>query len=430
MAQAPRPLAADEDGNLFDLPGAALGRFGAAECAPLDARLLVPLPEASRLHALPGRAALGLARPGAREPTVLEGRAVAAFLPPGWLSLAHAAWDVEDDAPELPLFAYTAVCWYRGGFHVAARRIDSDTKHDPERVSLERVEQKVRAWQRRLPENRLVRHHGTECALRYGCPNAQNLFLGRDEAPVAVARACNAVCVGCISEQPPGGVPSSQERIGFLPTVDEILELAIPHLERAPRAMLSFGQGCEGEPLLQADLIEEALRAIRARTGRGTLHLNTNGSRPDAVRRLAAAGLDSIRISLNSARPGVYGAYYRPRTYGFAQVAETVHAARGPGLFTSLNYLCFAGTTDRDDERDALLGLVRSSGLDMIQWRNLNIDPDHYFALLEGHEPEGEPRSGMLGLLAEIREQAPALRYGCFNPPRESWPADRRHAPC
>jgi hypothetical protein len=420
MSSLPRPLAADDDGNIFDLPGVALARLGPAEWAPLDPGLLVPLPEASRLHALPGRSPLALGKPGSNGPRQLEGRAVAAFLPPGWLSLAHAAWQTEPGAPELPLFAYTALCWYRGRFHAAARRIDPDPKHDPERVPQERLARQVRAWQRRFPENRLVRHHGRECALRYGCPNAQNLFLGRDEAPIAVARACNAVCVGCISEQPPGGVPSSQERIEFLPRLDEILEIALPHLERAPRAMLSFGQGCEGEPLLQAGLIEEALRAIRARTARGTLHLNTNGSRPDALRRLAAAGLDSVRISTNSARPGPYTAYYRPRTYAFADVAESVHAARAAGLFTSLNYLCFAGETDREDEREALVALARSSGLAMIQWRNLNIDPDRYVGLLADHEP-ASPRAGMLGLLDELRERLPDVRFGCFNPPRESW---------
>ena len=423
MPQPPRPLVADEAGNIYDVPGLALARLGESECAAVDPALLVPLPEASRLHALPRRLPLGLERAGAARAVPLEGRAVAAFLPPGWLSLAHAAWQTEDDAPELPLFAYTALCWYRGSFHAAARRIDPDPKHDPERVPLERLGRQVRAWRRRFPNNRLVEHHGSECALRYGCPNAQNLFLGRDEAPIAVARACNAVCVGCISEQPPGGVPSSQTRLEFLPSVDEILEIALPHLERAPRAMLSFGQGCEGEPLLQEGLIAEALRAIRARTSRGTLHLNTNGSKPDAVRRLAAAGLDSIRISLNSARKGPYTAYYRPRTYAFEDVAETVHTARAAGLFTSLNYLCFAGETDRADERAALIDLAHSSRLDMIQWRNLNIDPDRYFALLGSVEPATPaPLAGMRALLDDLREQIPWVRFGCFNPPKESWP--------
>ena len=69
-------------------------------------------------------------------------------------------------------------------------------------------------------------------------------------------------------------------------------------------------------------------RAIRARTTHGTLHLNTNGSRPDAVARLADAGLDSIRVSLNSARPEAYTPYYRPRTYSFADVVETLRVAR------------------------------------------------------------------------------------------------------
>ena len=83
----------------------------------------------------------------------------------------------------------------------------------------------------------------------------------------------------------------------------------------APDAILSFGQGCEGEPLLQARRIEQAIRAIRARTARGTLNINTNASNPRALQRLYDAGLDSLRASTISAVPETYNAYYRPIGY-------------------------------------------------------------------------------------------------------------------
>ncbi len=45
---------------------------------------------------------------------------------------------------------------------------------------------------------------------------------------------------------------------------------------------------------MQAGVMAEAIRLIRARTTRGTINLNTNGSLPEAaVDRLAQAGLDS-----------------------------------------------------------------------------------------------------------------------------------------
>ncbi len=74
------------------------------------------------------------------------------------------------------------------------------------------------------------------------------------------------------------------------------------HLARVRHAVASFGQGCEGEPLLQANTLTQAVQRIRRRTQQGTINLNTNASRPEAVAKLAAVGLDSMRVSLNSAR--------------------------------------------------------------------------------------------------------------------------------
>ncbi len=414
---APRPLVANAAGEIVDLPGLRAAARAGDELFPLDTADLVPLPEASELLFLPKRVPLAFGGP-TPEP-VGDALAVAAFLPPGWTGLALAAYRRESDAPLLPLYAYTAACWYRGRICVPARRIDDDAKHDPESFSREQVRRRMRALCKRFPENRLIRHHGERCALEWGCPNAQNLFLGRYEAPIALARSCNAACVACISEQPADTVPSPQTRLEFKPTLQEILEIAVPHLERAPRAMISFGQGCEGEPLLEAERIEEAIRAIRVRTPRGTLHLNTNGSRPDAVARLADAGLDSIRVSTNSAREETYTPYYRPRTYRFADVIETLRVARARGLFTSVNLLSFPGVTDRSDEEEALTELARTTGLRMIQWRCLNVDPDWYMALFAG--APRSPRLGMAALLARLREALPELRFGYFNPPAEDW---------
>lgn len=415
----PRPVVANPAGEIHDVAGLAAAARAGDEVFPLDAAELVPLPEASRLLFLPGRTPLAFAR-GAAQPEALDGAlAVAAFLPPGWTALSLAAFRRAAGAPLLPLYAYTAVCWHRGRFCAPARRVDDDRKHDPETFPLDEIARRVAELRARFPENRLIAHHGDRCALEWGCPNAQNLFLGRFEAPVALARSCNAACLACISEQPADTVASPQARLEFAPSLEEILELAVPHLERAPRAMISFGQGCEGEPLLEAERIAAAIRAIRSRTQRGSIHLNTNGSRPDALRRLAEAGLDSVRVSMNSARAETYTAYYRPRTYRFRDVVESLAAARELGLFASVNLLSFPGVTDRQDEADALIGLARETGLRMIQWRNLNVDPDWYLELFAG-APRA-PRLGMAALLARVHAELPELRFGYFNPPAEDW---------
>ena len=424
MSKSPKSLFphlvfSNSKGEILDHPDlAAIGRSG-RDLVDIDPASLIPLPENSRLYFLPGRVAVGRDRANGKIQEIENANAVAAFLPPAYTIFLLAAFikQTKIEAPLLPLYAYGAVCWYRGKFHVPAVRIDDDVKHDPSQFSLRKIEQHVQKQRKEFPTNRLIEHLGMNCALSYHCPNAQNLFLQRWEAPIAVSAACNAACVGCISEQPKHTVPSSQDRLTFVPAVEEIVEIAVPHLESAPRAIVSFGQGCEGEPLLQEHLIAQSIREIRRQTSRGTIHLNTNGSRPEAVKLLIDAGLDSIRVSLNSARDEIYTPYYQPRGYSFSDVRETIHLTAKAGLWTSINYLSFPGVTDQPVEFDALCDLIDSSGLNMIQWRNLNIDPDWYVDSIRLNG--AEEAMGMPMLLDKIREKFPHLRFGYFNPPKK-----------
>jgi len=423
----PRAVVADADGNVVERDDAGAAMRSGRDVLPLDPDDLIELPAGSTLYALPGRAPLaftaerGLAPLGAEEEGGAAPGAVAAFLPSGYSVFGLSAYERRNDAPLLPLFSYAAVCWWRGAFHVPAARVESDVKHDPDQFDEATVAAHVARRLGAQPQNRLVAHLGSNCAIRYGCANARNLFYGRWECPIPIAPSCNAACIGCISAQPDAPIASPQERLTFVPTVEEILEIALPHLESAPRAMLSFGQGCEGEPLLQADLMVEAIRKIREKTKRGTLHLNSNGSRPRAVERLFKAGLDSIRVSTNSARAAPYHAYYRPVAYSFEDVVETLRVARRANAFASINYLAFPGFTDGEEEVAALHRLIGETRLDLIQWRNLNIDPDAY-ADVVGIE-RGAPKRGMRRLLAELRERWPQLRHGYLNPPREAFAA-------
>ena len=152
---------------------------------------------------------------------------------------------------------------------------------------------------------------------------------------------------------------------------------------------------------------------------RGTVNLNTNGSLPEVVDAMCHAGLDSIRVSLNSARPSVYDAYYRPKRYGLSDVVESLRVMRRHRRFRALNYLVFPGVTDTDEELDALSALVEETDLDMVQLRNLNIDPELYRERM----PAGSVREGFgVGeLLGRLRARFPHLRYGYFNPSRETY---------
>ena len=140
--------------------------------------------------------------------------------------------------------------------------------------------------------------------------------------------------------------------------------------------IFSFGQGCEGEPLTEAPLLLEVVKRFREEGGHGTINLNSNASMPAAVAKLAEAGLSSLRVSLNSARPDVYLRYYRPTNYEFADVRRSITEASSRGVFVSLNLLYFPGITDCEEEIEALIEIINTCGVNFIQLRNLNIDPE------------------------------------------------------
>ncbi len=419
MSDIPRVVVADSWGRIFDVPGTWAAGRSTGRVDPLNPEELIALPACSQLFYLPGRYPMGFDGSGTATVIGRSYQPVAAFLPPGYLALRLCAFERAPGAPVLPFYSYAALAWFQGRLCVAAIRVDYARKHNLRTIDWQKVRQRVRDWLRRNPQNRLLAHHGRVCALRYRCANAANLFLQRWEAPLAVASRCNATCLGCLSLQPHGAsVPSSHERIRFVPTVAEMVDVAVPHLERARGAMVSFGQGCEGEPLLYSRRIEAAIRAIRRQTRRGTIHLNTNGSNPRAVSRLMAAGLDSIRVSLNSAREALYAAYFRCRSYSLRDVVETLRIARAGGLWVSLNYLSFPGVSDDPAEFRSLERLLAQTQPHMIQWRNLNIDPDVYEDRVKhviGHRRQSP--LGMAELLRRVRAAFPNLRFGCFNPP-------------
>ncbi|MDQ7008202.1 MAG: radical SAM protein [Acidobacteriota bacterium] len=427
LPTGPWLVAADGDGNVFEIPGLlALGRSGGCWMRPLP-RKWAPLPQGSLLFRLPDRRPVGWDATEGRAVVLdeYEGRevfAACAFLPPAHTALHLAAWKKMPQAGPLPLYAYCALGFHKDGFVAPAVRVDPDRRQDLVEFDEQEIRAGARAMLERHPDNRLAAHLVENCALDYCCPAARNWVLGRWEAPLPTSPACNADCVGCLSFQPGKQVPVTQPRLRLVPEVREIVELAVEHLESAPRAVVSFGQGCEGEPLLQADRIEAAIREIRRHTQRGTIHLNSNASRPEAVERLVAAGLDSLRISLNSCREDLYERYYHPRGYGLDALVRSARAVSRAGGLVSLNYFIFPGVTDTDEEFDALVDFIRDTGARVLQCRNLNIDPDLYLEAL-GMEPRKAPGFGIDRWMDRVRQAFPHLCFAYFNPPREEWPA-------
>mgnify|MGYP001766507090 CR=1 FL=1 len=403
---------ADDHGNIYDHPEfLMLVRRGRELTLPRPDEL-IPLPEGSDLYLLPGRHALGL-DPVTGRAEALDERAVAAFVCPTYTLSATAAYLQEDSATRLPLFAYGAVGFANDRFWVTATQVDKDRRQVFTDISQERIARGAQDLLKRYPANRLLQHLA-RCALTFCCPAAKNLALGRYEAPLPTARTCNARCFGCISFQPEdSGFPASQNRIDFTPTPQEITEVMSLHARRTKNPILSFGQGCEGEPLSEASLIAEAIALFRNAGGQGTVNINTNASLPDTIPSLAQAGLDSIRVSLNSARESIYNVYYRPRGYRFADVLRTITTAKANGLFVSLNYLFFPGANDTESELLALTDLVTTTRPDFIQMRNLSLDPELYIGCVG--DP-AEPSMGLANFMKRLRKTCPWIKYGYFNP--------------
>jgi pyruvate-formate lyase-activating enzyme len=418
LTQSPYLLYSDGNGNIYeDTSLYAIGREG-WDAFPVEPEDWIELPEGGNLYELPGRKAIGIDVISGDMRLCEKGWAVAAFIPPAHTCLYLAAFETEQDAATLPLFCYTAAGWHNNQFYVTAVRIENDIRQECSGYDVDKIEHGADQLLKAYPENRLVRHLMENCCQTYNCPAARNFALGRWECPVPVSPACNANCIGCISFQPQEeSIVSPQDRLTFKPTPEEIVEFAVPHLETAPYPILSFGQGCEGEPLLMWETIQKAIVEIRKHSAKGNININTNGSDPVAVRQLCLAGLNSIRVSTNSARKHIYESYYRPNNYVFEDIIESLKVVTEFGGWTSINYFVFPGVTDTTDEYEALRKLIKDTRLKMIQWRNFNIDPDWYLGKM-GIMETGD-LLGIKQLMELIRDEFPDLKYGYYNPPME-----------
>ena len=408
----------DGEGKIFeDTSLYSVGRSG-WDAMPIPEEDWMELPEGGNLYELPGRRGIGIDVETGEMRLCEKGWAVAAFIPPAHSGLYLAAYETMDDAPILPLFCYVAAGWLDDKFYVPAVRIERDIRQEARGYDDAKVQHGVEVMMNAYPHNRLVKHLAENCALTYDCPAAKNYFMGRWECPIPTSPACNANCMGCISFQPEEEtIVSPQDRLQFKPTAAEIVEFTVPHLETAPYPLVSFGQGCEGEPLLMWETIRESIIEIRKHTQKGSININTNGSKPDAVEKLMEAGLNSIRVSLNSARADIYTKYYRPNNYQFEDIVESLRVVRKHGGWASINYFVFPGMTDSIEEFDALCDLIRTTDLSMIQWRSFNIDPDWYLGKM-GIGDTGECM-GIKQMMDLIHEEFPNVKFGYFNPPIE-----------
>lgn len=426
--ETPQLLISDIKGRIYSntqLEGTGMkgGRF-----FRLGRDELIKLPPASRLFFMPDRVPVAYdtakgcftvldKNPFSRK--ITKCFSVAAFTPPGFTVTYNSSYKEVGNPKILPLFAYAACAFYKSEFYVAVIKVDADRRHDSRFINIGEVRKNVVKFRRLFPHNRLLRHL-ERCALNYGCPNAQNFFLSRYEAPLPSSPVCNASCAGCISYQTPKRCAATQPRIEFIPTPEEIRDIAVFHILKSKDPIVSFGQGCEGEPLLLGDIVEQSIRLIRKETQKGIININTNASKPRIVSRLFDAGLNTMRVSMNSVRREYYTRYYKPKGYSFKDVIKSIGAAHGKGGFVSINYLTMPGFTDSKEEFVALNVFLQRYKIDMVQWRNLNFDPLRYFAELKAVIPKNR-MLGIRQIMHILKKNFPNLMMGYFNPSRISY---------
>ena len=413
-------LFSDTSGKIYSHPFLRMGVSSLEEPGVPKKEELIKLPQGSTLFYLPARHPLGF-NPNTNRFEVLstyQGKktyAVAASLIPAYLRLYHPSYVVAQEK-KLPLWAYTACGVYGGGVFVAAQRIDPRVRQSPRFYNDTLIGARARLFLKKFPHNRLYKHLA-HCALSYNCLAAKNLFLKRWEAPVPTARYCNSRCLGCLSLQDSDCIAPHQ-RIAFRPSQEEIQEVMYIHLKEAREPIVSFGQGCEGEPLLETAVIAPAIRGVRHRLSRGTIHMNTNASSPRLIEQLCKAGIDSFRVSLNSVREKFYNLYFRPQGYTFGDVVASIAVAKKHNKFVSINLLVFPGFTDQRQEVKRLCAFIKNMGIDMILMRNLTIDTHYYSNQLR---LKAASSLGMIALIKELRTQFPSLKLGYFNIPKEKF---------
>lgn len=403
-----RALYADENGEIFDAPNIfPMGRIGDKNVT-LKREDFIPLPNSADLMFLPERYALGQDENGEVFPIL--GYAVAALLPAGYTRLYLPSFEKEENAEPLPIYGYTAVALIDEEIHVAALPTDESEQWNPLNYNTKELKNLIKRAKKELPNNSIVENLA-KCSLEWHCLTAQNLFYRRFEAGVPVSPACNANCIGCISLQVSESCPAPQSRIKKSPSVREVVEIMLYHLDFAPKAMVSFGQGCEGDPSLEYEKISEAILRVRERTNRGKINMNTNAGFTKGVKTIVDAGLNNMRVSIISPIEETYNAYYRAN-YTLDDVKKSIRYAMEKGVYVSLNMLTFPGLNDREEEIAGWIEFFKELPVPMIQVRNLNMDPDVIIKLLPKN------RGRMLGtrrFLDILRENFPNMKIGSFS---------------
>ncbi|HUQ17509.1 MAG TPA: radical SAM protein [Candidatus Saccharimonadales bacterium] len=353
--------------------------YGAAAQAGGPARAFaegIPLPPRARVVPLPDRDALGMDRHG-RPRSLGAGRwAVGAILGPGHLRTQLPACTGRDDAAPLEPQGYAAVAAGADGALIVAAvpTGEGPAPVAPTEVALAAA---ITAGLRAHPSSAALRQLARR-AREHEDAGTSALFLHQGDGPL----------------------PVSGDRI----TAADLADLAIAHLA-AGGTGVTFGLAGDPDPLTRPRVVADAASRIREAIPSARIAVRTNAAAAAAIARVAEAGVDRLVIPLASARPETYERLHPARVSRWPDVRSGFRQAVACGLPVTIELLVLPGLTDRAEEADALVALLRElpSG-SAVRLRDLVADP---YVLLRAN-PGSEPL-GIEVLLARLRTEASAV---------------------
>ena len=353
--------------------------YGAAALAGGQVRAFeqgIPLPSDARVVPLPDRDALGIDRQG-RPRTLGAGRwAVGAILAPGYLrTRLPACAGARDDAPALEALGYTAVAaGVDGALMVAA--VPTGEEHAPAAPTEAALATAITAGLRAHPSSTALRQLA-RCARDHDGAAAA-VFLGRGDAALPVG--------------------------GDRTTAADLADIGIAHLAGGGSGV-TFGLPGDSDPLTRPRVVADAASRIRDAFPSAPIAIRTNAAAAAAIARVADAGVDRLVVSLASARPETYERLHPARDVRWPDVRGGIRQAASSGLGVTIELLVLPGLTDRREEIDALVALLRElpSG-SALRLRDLGADPYQLLRANPGSEP-----LGVEALLARLQAEAPAV---------------------
>ena len=337
----------------------------------------LPLPPDARLVPLPDRDAIGIDRQGRPRTLGAQRWAVGAILAPGHLRTRLPACAGGDDAPPLEPLEYAAVAAGADGRLVVAALATGESPA-PAKPTDAALGSAITAGLRAHPSSGALRVLA-RCARDHGCAAAADVFLGRGDALLPVT--------------------------GDRTSAADLAEIAIAHLAGGGTGV-TFGRTCDGEPLASPRVVADAAAVIRTAVPAARITIRTNASSAAAIGRIAAAGVDGLVVRLASARADTYERIQTPRDFRWPDVRGGIRQAVASGLEITIELLVLPGLTDRAEEADALVALLRElpSG-SVLRLRDLAADPYRVLRANPGTEP-----TGVEALIDRLRVEAPQVR--------------------